>query len=74
MNAKFLEKARKVIPDPRKLVIIASRRAKHLTRGARPMVRTTDDNPLNVALLEIGEGLITFEEPKETKESKESKK
>ncbi len=67
MNAKYLEKARKVIPDPRKLVITASRRAKNLTRGARPMIRTTDDNSLNVALLEIGEGFIMWEEPKETK-------
>ncbi len=67
MNAKYLEKARKVIPDPRKLVIVASRRAKHLTRGARPMVRTTDDNPLNVALMEIGDGLINAEEPKPEK-------
>ena len=67
MNAKYLENARKVIPDARKLVITASRRAKNLTRGARPMIRTTDDNSLNVALLEIGEGFITWEEPKETK-------
>ena len=67
MNAKYLEKARKVIPDPRKLVITASRRAKNLTRGARPMVRTTDDNPLNVALMEIGDGLVTWEESKESK-------
>ncbi|HCE43870.1 MAG TPA: DNA-directed RNA polymerase subunit omega [Lentisphaeria bacterium] len=67
MNAKYLENARKVIPDPRKLVITASRRAKNLTRGARPMIRTTDDNSLNVALMEIGQGFITWEDPKETK-------
>jgi DNA-directed RNA polymerase omega subunit len=70
MNGKYLEQAKKMIPDPRKLVITASRRAKYLTRGARPMLRTTDDNPLNVALMEIGEGLITCEDAPEEKAAK----
>ncbi len=61
MNNAYLEKAKKVIPDPKNLSIIAAKRARQLALGARKMVRCNDENHLDVALLEIGEGKIGFE-------------
>ncbi len=66
MNEKYLEKARQRISNPKKLVICSSRRAKQLAQGARPMIKTDDENPLDVALLEIAEGLLDIEEPKKS--------
>lgn len=67
MNEVLLEKAKQKISDPRKLVVIAERRVKQFTRGARPLVKSEDDNLLNVALQEIAEGLLSLEAPKKTK-------
>ena len=43
------------------LVVMASKRARQLALGARPMVKCDSENHLDVALLEIGEGLIGYE-------------
>jgi len=59
MNDAYLEKAKLNIKDPKFLSIIASRRSKELARGARPMIKTDDQEYLDVALLEIAEKLIT---------------
>jgi DNA-directed RNA polymerase omega subunit len=64
INEKWLSEARKQITDPRKLVIAASRRAKQISRGGRPMIKTQEPSQLNIALEEIGEGLLTFEREK----------
>ena len=61
MNDSFLEKARQQIQDPKHLSIIASRRARQLARGARPMLKTQAKEYLDIALLEIAEGLIEEE-------------
>ncbi|MFA7229699.1 MAG: DNA-directed RNA polymerase subunit omega [Victivallaceae bacterium] len=61
MNNAYLERAKKVIPDPQILSIIAAKRAKQLSMGARPMVRCTSDNQLDIALLEIAENKISYE-------------
>lgn len=62
MNESYLERARKVIPDPRLLVIATAKRTRQLARGgSRPMVRCDDQNLLDIALLEIAEGLIKLE-------------
>ncbi len=64
INEKLLSEARKKIPDPRKLVIAASRRARHISRGARPMVKTQEQSQLNIALEEISKDLLTLEPEK----------
>ena len=64
INEKWLSEARKKIADPRKLVIAASRRAKQISRGGRPMVRTQEQSQLNIALEEIANGLLTIEPEK----------
>jgi len=62
MNDAYLERARKNITDPRQLVIAIVRRTRQLARGgSRPMVRSNDNNLLDVALLEVAEGLIAVE-------------
>ena len=58
MNNAYLERAKKQIPAPKVLAVIAAKRAKQLAIGARPMVKTTDENYLDIALLEIAEGLL----------------
>ena len=61
MNNAYLAKAKQVIQDPQILSVVAARRAKQLALGARPMIKCDSENHLDVALLEIAEGLLGFE-------------
>ena len=61
MNNSYLERAKKVITDPQILSVVAAKRARQLATGARPMVKCDMTNLLDVALVEIGEGLLTYE-------------
>ena len=61
MNDSYLERAQEKITDPKILSIIASRRSRQLARGARPMIKTDDREYLDIALLEIAEGLIVVD-------------
>ena len=61
MNNAYLARARKQIADPQILSVVAARRAKQLAQGARPMIKCESENHLDVALLEIAEGLLTYE-------------
>lgn len=58
MNNAYLEKAKGVVPDAKTLILVASKRARQLAYGARPMVRCKDENYLDVALLEIAENKL----------------
>lgn len=73
MNNAYLERAKTVIPDPQILSVVAAKRARQLALGARPMVKCDSENHLDVALLEIAEGLIGYEfgegETEETEET-----
>ncbi|MEG2075850.1 MAG: DNA-directed RNA polymerase subunit omega [Victivallaceae bacterium] len=60
MNNAYLDRAKKQIVDPQILSIVAARRAKMLAFGARPMVKCDSENFLDVALLEIAEGLLSY--------------
>lgn len=66
MNNEYLSKAKEIISDPQILSVVAAKRAKQLATGARPMVKCDSSNLLDVALLEIGMGLLSYEigEPK----------
>lgn len=55
MNNDYLYRAKEVVPDAKTLIVLASKRARQLAFGARPMVRCKDENFLDVALLEIAE-------------------
>jgi len=61
MNNAYLDRARKVISDPQVLSIVAAKRARQLALGARPMIKCDSENHLDVAMLEIAEGLLTYE-------------
>ena len=61
MNNAYLAKAKQVIPDPQILSVVAAKRARQLAAGGRPMIKCDSNNLLDVALLEIGEGLLTYE-------------
>lgn len=64
MNNEYLARAKEIVPDAKGLILLASKRARELAYGARPMVRCKDENYLDVALLEIAEGKLQlkFEE------------
>ncbi|MBR2873068.1 MAG: DNA-directed RNA polymerase subunit omega [Lentisphaeria bacterium] len=62
MNNDYLAGAKERIPDPQILSVVAAKRAKQLALGkARPMVKCDSKQILDVALLEIAEGLLTYE-------------
>lgn len=61
MNNAYLDRAKKVISDPQVLSIVSAKRARQLALGARPMIKCDSENHLDVALLEIAEGLLTYE-------------
>ena len=59
MNNAYLARAKKQISDPQILSVVTARRAKQLALG--PMIKCDSQNHLDVALLEIAEGLLTYE-------------
>ena len=63
MNNEYLLRAKQVIPDAKVLIVLASKRAAMLASGkSRPMVRCAEDSFLDIALLEIAEGKLGYEE------------
>ena len=72
MNNEYLERAKKKITDPQILSVVAAKRAKQLSLGARPMVRCDNPNQLDVALLEIDYGLLRYEFPEDAAANEES--
>lgn len=58
MNNEYLYRAKEKVADAKTLIVLASKRAAVLARGARPMVKCKDDNYVDIALLEIAEGLL----------------
>ena len=50
-----------VVQSRYSIVIATAKRARQLALGARPMVKCDSENHLDVALLEIGQGLIGYE-------------
>ena len=61
MNNDYLYRAKQAIPDVQVLSVVAAKRARQLAGGARPMIKCKDENVLDIALLEIAEGLLTYE-------------
>lgn len=61
MNNSYLARARQQIADPQVLAVVAAKRAKQLAMGGRPMIKCDSENLLDVALLEIAEGLLSYE-------------
>lgn len=49
------------IPNRFDLILVASKRARQIARGAEPMVEPENDKPTVIALREIAAGLVTKE-------------
>lgn len=63
MRDDYLKEAQKAIPDANVLINVVSRRVKQLRRGQRALVESLEKlSPEDIALREIIEGKITFEE------------
>jgi DNA-directed RNA polymerase subunit omega len=63
VNQELLEKARTRIPSAPVLVNMVSKRVKQLNAGMRPYVKplSQDEDKLDIALREIGEGKLIAE-------------
>jgi DNA-directed RNA polymerase subunit omega len=67
MRDDYLKEAHKVIPDANILINVVSRRVKQLRRGQRALVESLEKlSPEDIALREIIEGKITFQEAEAT--------
>jgi DNA-directed RNA polymerase subunit omega len=63
MRDDYIKDALKIIPDPNMLINVVSRRVKQLRRGSRALVESLEKlSPEDIALREIIEGKITFQE------------
>ena len=62
MRDDYLKEAHKIIPDPKVLVNMVSRRSKQLRYGMQPLIESLERlDPEDIALREIIEGKITYE-------------
>ncbi len=57
-----------------KLVMAASKRATELSQGAEPLVQTSSKKISTIALEEIAEGKVQFEDEREIVKEKEAEK
>ena len=71
MNNNYLARAKQKISDSQILSVVAAKRAKQLAMGGRPMIKCDSENLLDIALLEIAEGLLTYEFGDEVAEAAE---
>lgn len=62
-NTELYAQAQEKITEKYLLTNIVSMRARQLINGADPLVDTEDMSPMDVALKEIIEGLISVREP-----------
>ncbi|MDD8015787.1 MAG: DNA-directed RNA polymerase subunit omega [Acidobacteriota bacterium] len=51
-----------------RFVILASKRAKELLKGAKPKIKSKSKNPIRIAQSEVGQGVIEFEIPPTVKD------
>ncbi len=61
MNDAYLLRAQEQIKDPKVLTVMIAKRSRELANGKRPMIKCDDEDFLDVALLEVAEGLLSFE-------------
>jgi DNA-directed RNA polymerase subunit omega len=68
MQSQLIDEASKVIKNPQILINVISRRVRQLTLGHRPLVDTRPGTGFSdIALTEVIEGKITYEETAEFK-------
>jgi DNA-directed RNA polymerase subunit omega len=68
MKAELVEKAAKVIQDPQVLINVVSKRVDQLNKGHGPLIPTLPSmGAADIALTEIIEGKLVYEEKKDEK-------
>ncbi|HAE10355.1 MAG TPA: DNA-directed RNA polymerase subunit omega [Opitutae bacterium] len=67
MRDEYLKEAQEIITDPNTLINVVSRRSKQLKFGNKPLVESLEKlEPEDIALREIIEGKISYQEWDET--------
>lgn len=61
MNNSYLARAKKMIPDPQILSVVAAKRPSSWRWAAGRWLNAIQENYLDWALLEIAEGLLSYE-------------
>ena len=70
MRDEYLQEAQQIVNDPNTLINMVSRRSKQLKHGSKPLVESLEKlEPEDIALREIIEGKISFQEWSESDES-----
>ena len=70
MRDEYLQEAQQIVNDPNTLINMVSRRSKQLKYGSKPLVESLEKlEPEDIALREIIEGKISFQEWSESDES-----
>ena len=69
MRDEYLQEAQTIVEDPNTLINLVSRRSKQLKHGNKPLVESLEKlEPEDIALREIIEGKISYQEWEEDKE------
>lgn len=61
LNNPPLEELLKHVNNRYQLVIVASKRARQLNKGASPLIETDSKKAISIALKEIGQGMIGYQ-------------
>lgn len=70
MRDELLKEAQAIIPDPNALINVVSRRSKQLKFGNKPLVESLEKlEPEDIALREIIEGKISYQEWDESEDA-----
>ena len=70
MRDQYLKEAQEIITDPNTLINVVSRRSKQLKHGNKPLVESLEKlEPEDIALREIIEGKISYQEWDESEDS-----
>jgi DNA-directed RNA polymerase subunit omega len=61
LNDPPLEVLLKHVDNRYQLVIVASKRARQLNKGANPLIETDSKKAVSIALKEISQGMISYQ-------------
>lgn len=69
MEQPTIDKMMEKVDSKYSLVVAAAKRARELTDGAEPLAKVNSNKPVSIALCEIGEDKIIYENSKANKEA-----
>ena len=71
MEQPTIDKMMENVDSKYSLVVAAAKRARELTDGAEPLAKVNSNKPVSIALCEIGEDKIIYENSKESVKEEE---